>query len=82
MFEALNSMSVSLTAHPDSLDHAQFVPGVGIVRSSGVERELSSEEEEEEAEAPQRTKVQLIYYYSGGGQVALEHSGYGCPALS
>ncbi|EER02841.1 hypothetical protein Pmar_PMAR025999 [Perkinsus marinus ATCC 50983] len=49
-------MSVSLTAHPDSLDHAQFVPGVGIVRSSGVERELSSEEEEEEAEAPQRTK--------------------------
>ncbi|EEQ98246.1 trehalose-6-phosphate synthase, putative [Perkinsus marinus ATCC 50983] len=52
MFEALNSMSVSLTAHPDSLEHAQFVPGVGIVRSSGVERESSSEEES----GPQRTE--------------------------
>ncbi|KAF4745601.1 Trehalose-6-P synthase/phosphatase complex synthase subunit, partial [Perkinsus olseni] len=53
MFEALNSMSVSLTSHPDSLDHAQFVPGVGIVRSSGVERESSSEEESDQ---PERTK--------------------------
>ncbi|KAF4656685.1 Trehalose-6-P synthase/phosphatase complex synthase subunit, partial [Perkinsus chesapeaki] len=54
MFEALNSMSVSLTTHPDSLDHAQFVAGVGIVRSSGVEREVSSEEESEKPF--QRTK--------------------------
>lgn len=57
MFEALNSMSVSLTAHPDSLEHAQFVPGVGIVRSSGVERESSSEEES----GPQRTEVGLFF---------------------